>query len=194
MSWCSVGAKECWVCKTHTLLQIAMNSFKRRSGSKPLISAQYISLLFLFTEMLSQQIKSMKLQQCTDSSWYLPSILGRHPFINCFQLFAWHISTVLSALLEIGKLKFSSVTGWVRSCCGQPSTGTDIGCPVSSKPSPTVPEEVCCPPWVHFWRPSVGRAQLHPRLRWESCSKWFWGFVKKQNRKSAWIWSLTIIF
>ena len=103
-----------------------------------------------------------------------------------------HISTVQSVLLETEKLKFSNVLGWARSSFGQSCTGARIDCPASSKFGPTVPKEMCYCPWVHFWRPRVGRTQLHPQLRWETCSKWFWGFVKKQNRKSAWIWSLTI--
>lgn len=144
--------------------------------------------------MLSHQIKSMKLQQIiqhTENSQYLPSILDRYPFIKCLQFLPCHISTIQSVLLEIEKLTFSSVLGWVRSSFGQSCTGTRIDCPASSKFGPTMPKETCYCPWVHFWRPRAGRTQLHPRLRWETCSKWFWGFVKKQNRKCAWIWYLT---
>lgn len=132
----------------------------------------------------------MKLQQ----HWQQISAqyLGEASLYQLLPLFAWHISAAPSALLEMRKLKFSSLTGWVRSSCGQPSPGTDIECPGSYKLSPSVPKEVCCSPCVPFWSPRVGRTQFHPPLRWEICSKWFWGFVKKQNRKSAWIWSLTI--
>lgn len=102
-----------------------------------------------------------------------------------------HICAVQSVLLEILKLKFSNVFLWARSSSGHSCPDARIDCSASSKFGPTVPKETCYCPWVHFWRPHVGCTQLHPQLRWETCSRWFWGFVKKQNRKSAWIWSLT---
>lgn len=139
-------------------------------------------------------MKLWQITKLTNNSQYLPGISQRHPLFRCLQFLSCHISTVQPVLLEIVNLKFSSALGWVKLSFGQSCTGARIDCPASRNLGPTVPKKMCYCPWVHFLRPRVGRTQLHPPLRWETCSKWFWGFVEKQNRKPALIWSLTIFW
>lgn len=98
--------------------------------------------------------------------------------------------------MERARPAWANVVGWNRGYKVIACIHTPPLYPILSGDNlaPLCLEKTYTCPWVHSLEAPLATCRTPPTFThtwcYKTCLKWFWGFVKKKNRKPAWIWCL----